>query len=110
MKHSLVFLPVLALALVGCNGAPPDANIQAQQASSDKQSILGRSMDKGRDVATDSNIAQINQMVPRDENGKPPASLEELRHSLHDYPAEMWADGATGKPLQYDPTTGKVSR
>ncbi len=110
MKSALVLLPVVAFALVGCNGAPPDANTQAQQASSDKQSILGRSMDKGRGVATDSNIAQINQAVPRDENGKPPATLEELRHSLKDYPAEMWVDDATGKPLQYNAATGTVSR
>ena len=110
MKKPLVFTPALMLLLAGCNGAPPDANSQAQMASSDKKSILGRSMDKGRGVATDSNIAQINQMVPRDENGKPPATLEELRHALHDYPAEMWVDDATGKPLQYNPTTGTVSR
>ena len=106
----LFALPTVLIALSGCGAAPPDANTQAQMATSDKKSILGRSMDKGEGVATDNYIAQINQNVPRDENGKAPANLEDLKHSLKDFPAEMWVDGATGKPLQYNAATGTVSR
>ncbi len=107
IMKKLLFVPVLLGVLAGCN-SPRPAEDQAASVASDKTTALGRSMDKGEGVATD--ISQINQMVPRDENGKPPASLEELRRSLKDYPAEMWVDGATGKPLRYNPTTGTVSR
>lgn len=109
MKTPLLFSLVF-LGLAGCGAAPPDADTQAQMATTDKKSILGRSMDKGEGVATDSYIAQINQNVPRDENGKPPATLEELKKSLKDFPPETWRDGATGKDLVYNPTTGTVSR
>jgi len=103
---------ILALIfLAGCNGPLPTADQSAQSTISNKQSSLGRAVDKGEGVATDSYISQINQAVPRDENGKAiPQTLDELKHSLHDYPAEMWVDGATGKPLVYDPTTGTVAR
>ncbi len=112
MKKSLYFLPVLAIALVGCNGAPPDADTQAQSASSDKKTAFGRSMDMAKGVETDSNIKQINQALSmaKGEDGKPPADIDAAKKSLKDYPAEMWVDGATGKALQYHPETGTVSR
>ena len=106
----LLALPFVLAMLGGCGAAPPDANTQAQMATTEKKSILGRSMDKGEGVATDNYIAQINQNVPRDENGKPPATLGELKKSLKDFPPEMWRDGATGKDLVYHPDTGTVSR
>jgi len=102
---------LLLMTLAGCNGPLPTADQSAQSAGSDKKSILGRSMDKGRGVATDKYIQEINQTVPRDDNGKAiPQNLDELKKSLHDFPAEMFVDDATGKPLDYDPTTGTVSR
>ncbi len=108
----LFFLPLLMCALAGCGSAPPTADEQAQSATSDKQSILGRSMDKGEGVATDSNISQINSalsMVKGDNDGKAPANLDEAKRACK-VPPEMWVDGATGKPLQYNPTTGTVAR
>jgi len=109
MKPLACFFAVTVLA--GCNGPLPTADQSAQSASGNKQSALGRSVDKGEGVATDSYISQINQAVPRDDNGKAvPQTLDELKRSLHDYPAEMWVDGATSKPLVYDPTTGTVAR
>jgi len=106
----LAYLSAL-IFLAGCNGPLPTADQSAQSAAGNKQSMLGRSVDKGEGVATDSYIQQINQAVPRDENGKAiPQTLDELKKSLHDYPAEMWVDGATSKPLDYDPTTGTVAR
>ncbi|BCM93433.1 hypothetical protein IAD21_05324 [Abditibacteriota bacterium] len=112
MKKSLYLLPVLALALVGCSGPIPDADTQAQSASSDKKTALGRSMDLGKGVATDNYISQINQALSsvKGEDGKPPATLEDAKKALKDFPAEMWVDDATGKALQYHPETGTVSR
>ncbi len=113
IMKSLLAFPVLALGLVGCNGAPPDANTQAQRASSDKKTALGRSMDKAKDVATTDYTGQINAalgQVKADNDGKAPATLEEAKRALKDFPAEMWVDGASGKPLNYDPVTGTVSQ
>ena len=108
----LLALPVVLIAISGCGAAPPDADTQAQMATTDKKTALGRSMDMGQGVATDSNISQINAALgmAKGEDGKPPATIEDAKHALKDYPAEMWMDKATGKPLQYNPATGTVSR
>lgn len=109
----LLFASVLTVVLAGCGSAPPTADEQAQSATSDKQSVLGRSMDKGEGVATNSNISQINaalSMAKGDNDGKAPATLDDAKRACKGYPPEMWVDGATGKPLRYDPTTGTVSK
>ena len=75
------------------------------------KTVLRRSMDKGEDVVTNSNISQIQQgisMFKEGNEGKPPASLEELRHYLKDYPAEMWENPVDHKPLVYNPATGTI--
>ncbi len=79
-----------------------------------KVSVLKQSMNKGEDVATSSNIAQIQQaveMYKNDNDGKPPASLDELKNSSYGkgYPSEMWFDAVSKQPLQYNPQTGRVS-
>jgi len=76
-----------------------------------QKSTLRRSMDKGEEVALNSNINQIQQgisMFKSDNDGKPPASLDELKHYLKDYPAEMWINPIDKKPLLYDPATGTI--
>lgn len=80
----------------------------------EKQSILKQSMDKGSDVNTTSNILQIQQAVElykNDNDGKVPASLDELKNSAYGkgYPAEMWVDSVSKQPLYYDPQSGRVS-
>lgn len=79
-----------------------------------KVSVLKQSMNKGEDVETSSNIAQIQQaveMYKNDNDGKPPSSLDELKNSSYGrgYPAEMWVDSVSKQPLQYNPQTGRVS-
>lgn len=79
-----------------------------------KSSVLKQSMDKGSDVNTTSNIMQIQQaveMYKNDNDGKVPASLDELKNSSYGkgYPAEMWYDSVSKQPLNYDPQTGRVS-
>jgi len=79
-----------------------------------KVSVLKQSMDKGEDVKTSSNILQIQQaveMYKNDNDGKPPASLDELRNSSYGkgYPSEMWFDAVSKQPLQLNPQTGRVS-
>ena len=79
-----------------------------------KVSVLKQSMNKGEDVATSSHILQIQQaveMYKNDNDGRPPASLDELKNSTYGkaYPAEMWIDSVSKQPLQYDPRSGRVS-
>jgi hypothetical protein len=75
------------------------------------KSTLKASMDRAEGVALDSNIGQIQQgisMFKSDNDGKPPASLEELKRYLKDYPPEMWVNPLDKKPLIYDPATGTI--
>lgn len=106
-------LVVCSAILSGCNAEPlPTADEQAQEAASDKNTALGRSMEMGQGVETDNNIAQINQalsIIKMEAEGSAPATLEEARRALK-LPDEMWVDKATGKPLSYDPNSGTVSR
>ena len=76
-----------------------------------QKSTLKASMDKAEGVALDSNISQIQQgisMFKSDNDGKPPASLDELKRYLKDYPPEMWINPLDKKPLVYDPATGTI--
>ncbi len=76
-----------------------------------QRSVAKRAIDRGESVNTASNISQIQQVIEMykgDNDGKPPTSYEELRKYAHDYPSEMWVDGVSGKPLIYDPATGRI--
>src|SRR5687767_12191568 len=58
-----------------------------------QKSVLKKSMDRAEEVGTVSYVSQIQMEIDRiksDNDGKPPASLEELKRSLKDYPPEMW--------------------
>lgn len=79
-----------------------------------QHSVLRQSMDRGQDVALNSNISQINigiGLYKDDHEGKLPATLDEFKNSADGkgYPAEMYVNPLDKKPLVYDPNTGKVS-
>lgn len=96
-----------ALMLPGCS------TLQETNAEIDKGvHAPKRSMDMAKAIETDSNINQINQMlgmVKGDNEGKAPATIEDAKKAAK-VPAEMWIDGETGLPLEYDPITGTVHR
>ncbi len=76
--------------------------------------VARQSLDAAHGVEADSNIQQIQtavEMYKMNNDGKPPASLEALKSSGEGrgIPAEMWVDPISKQPLQYDPSTGKVS-
>jgi hypothetical protein len=96
-----------ALALGGC-AAAVETNEQIDQGVHAPK----RSMDMAKGIETDSNINQINQMlsmIKSDNEGKPPATIEEAKQKVK-VPGEMWTDAATGKALEYDPVSGTVHR
>ena len=101
------FAPVLALFLSGCSTL-----IQTNEEIDKGVAAPKRSLDMTKNIETDSNISQINQMlgmVKGDNEGVAPATIEEAKRAAK-VPASMWTDSETGKPLQYDPATGTVSR
>jgi hypothetical protein len=78
-----------------------------------RPSVAKQSIDRASNVAGDSNISQIQMAISmfRSDNGRPPASLDELKKSSYakGFPPEMWVDPVTKRPLAYDPATGRVS-
>ncbi len=73
--------------------------------------VYKQSMNRAEDVGMNSNISQIQQIITmyrNDNEGKPPASLEELKRYAK-FPAEMWIDPLTKQPLIYDPAAGAIS-
>jgi hypothetical protein len=94
-----------AVVATGCSAQDQENLDQAPH-------VYKKSIDMAKGVETDSNINQINMalgMAKSDNDGKPPATIEDAKRVAR-VPASMWIDGATGKPLVYDPATGKVSR
>jgi hypothetical protein len=107
-SHFLGALSLLgALFLTGCStlqqtNAQIDEGVHAPK----------RSMDMAKAIETDSNINQINMalgMIKSDNEGKAPATIEDAKR-LAKVPSEMWIDGETGLPLEYDPVTGTAHR
>jgi hypothetical protein len=71
---------------------------------------MKRSMDMATEVELNSNINQIQQMIgmhKSDNDGKPPASLEELK-KYSKFPDEMFINPLDKKPLIYNPATGTI--
>jgi hypothetical protein len=78
-----------------------------------QKSTLKRSMDMAEGVAADSNLNQIRMaisMFKSDNDGKPPASLDELKNSSYakGITPEMWINPVDKKPFLYDPATGTI--
>lgn len=78
-----------------------------------QKSTLKRSMDQAEGVTLDSNLNQIRMAITmfKDNNdGKPPASLDELKKSVYgrDIMPDMWVNPLDKKPLIYDPATGTI--
>lgn len=75
-----------------------------------RPSVAKESMNRANDVSLESNLSQIRQIISMykgDNEGRPPASLDELKRYAK-FPAEMWVDPTTNRPLQYDPQTGNI--
>ena len=83
----------------------------SSSADKPQRTVLKRAVDRGQSVDTASNISQIQQVIEmykNDNDGRPPASYDELRRYAKDFPAEMWVDGVSGQPLVYDANTGRI--
>lgn len=102
--QTLIALLVVGVILIGLYFLflGPRRNSQGQM----QPSVAKQSLNRAEEVPKASYKAQIQQVVDmykNDNDGRPPASMEELRRYAKDYPAEMW------KGIIYDPATGTVS-
>lgn len=76
-----------------------------------RKSVARESIDRAKETGGTNYIGQIQIVIQqyRDDNeGKPPASLEELKRYAK-FPDEMWVEPVTKQPLVYDPQTGTIS-
>ena len=74
-------------------------------------SVVKQSQDRGNETGGNIYLGQIRTLISqyREENdGKAPATYEELRRFGKDYPPEMWINPVDKKPLVYDPATGTI--
>lgn len=98
----VVILVFLYLQFLGPRSSPDGEH---------RKSVAAESMDQAREVELTSNLNQIRQgirMYRNDNDNRVPASMEELRKYLKDYPAEMWVNPIDKTPLIYDPSTGAI--
>ena len=82
-----------------------------QMDSDGPHTVLKKSIDLAQEGVLTSNISQIQMFIGMyrgDNDGKAPASMDELKHSSK-FPAEMFVNPIDQKPLLYDPATGKVT-
>lgn len=76
--------------------------------STSTKTVLRRSLDLTQEVALQSNLGQIAQIVGMykgDNEGKVPATLDELKRYAK-FPEEMFINPVDKEPLGYDPNTG----
>lgn len=98
----VVVLIVLYLQFLGPRSTPEGER---------RKSVAVESMDQAKEVQLTSNLNQIRQgirMYRSDNDNRVPASMDELRKYLKDFPAEMWVNPIDNTPLVYDPSTGAI--
>ena len=77
----------------------------------EEKTAIKRSMDMAEGVGGVSYLSQIQtgiDQIKSDNDGKAPASLDELKKALKEYPPECWINPVDKKPFVYNPETGKI--
>jgi type II secretory pathway pseudopilin PulG len=108
--QTLIGLLVVVAIIMAAAGFYLSAKGKNPDGSTSSHTALRRSVDLAQEVALQSNLQQIQMfigMYKGDNDGKVPASLEELKKSSK-FPAEMFINPVDKKPLGYDPATGQM--
>lgn len=106
--QALVGILVTVAIIIAAAGLYLSAKGKNPDGSQSTKTALRRSVDLAQEVALQSNLGQIAQIVGMykgDNEGKAPATLDELK-SYAKFPAEMWINPVDNEPLGYDPNTG----
>ena len=75
-----------------------------------RPSIAKQSIDRSKEIELQSNVNQIQQfigMYKSDNDGKPPADLEEVKRASK-FPLTMFINPVDKQPLDYYPATGTM--
>jgi hypothetical protein len=92
------------MTLVGCSAALVTEDVPHNK------SIPKQAIERGESVDLENNLSQIRQfinMYRTDNDGKPPATLDELKRASK-FPDSMFINPIDKKPLIYDPATGNI--
>jgi hypothetical protein len=106
--QALVGLIVVVAIIIAAAGIYLSAKGKNPDGSESSHTALRRSIDLAQEVALQSNLGQIQQLIvmyKQDHDGKPPASYDELK-SYAKFPSDMWINPVDQEPLGYDPATG----
>lgn len=117
MKHrtprrgqTLIGLIVCVAIIIAVAGIYLSAKGKNPDGSTSTHTALRRSIDLAQETALQSNLNQIQQIIgmyKQENEGKPPASLDELK-KYSKFPDEMFINPVDQKPLGYDPATGAM--
>lgn len=108
--QTLIGLIVVVAIIIAVAGIYLSAKGRNPDGSESTKTALRQSIDRSQEVALQSNLGQIEQIIGMyrsDNDGKPPASFDELK-SYAKFPAEMWINPVDKQPLDYDPATGMM--
>lgn len=108
--QTLIGLLVVVAIILAAAGFYLSAKGKNPDGSTSSKTALRRSVDLAQEVALQSNLGQIQQIImmyKNDNNERPPASYDELK-SYAKFPAEMWINPVDDKPLDYNPETGTM--
>jgi type II secretory pathway pseudopilin PulG len=108
--QTLIGLIVVVAIIIAAAGIYLSAKGKNPDGSTSTHTALRRSIDLAEEVTLQSNLNQIQMtigMYKQDNEGKPPASFDELKRYAK-FPAEMWINPVDKKPLGYDPATGTM--
>ena len=106
--QAMIGLLVTVAIIIAAAGIYLSVKGKNPDGSTSTKTALRRSVDLAQEVALQSNLNQIQMsigMYKEDNNGKIPASLDELKAFMKTSP-EFFINPVDKKPLGYDPATG----
>ena len=108
--QTLIGLIVVVAIIIAMAGIYLSTKGKNPDGSESTKTVLGRTVDLSQEVVLQSNLNQIQMtigMYKQDNEGKPPASFEELKRYAK-VPNDFWINPVDKKPLGYDPATGTM--
>jgi hypothetical protein len=108
--QALIGVLVSVFLIIAVAGIYLSAKGKNPDGSTSSHTALRRSIDLAQEIALQSNLNQIQQIIAmykQDNEGKVPASYDELKKYAK-FPSEMWINPVDEKPLGYNPATGTM--
>lgn len=103
MKAQYLLAALVVTGFAGCTAT-------TEEPAEHTPSIPKRAIDMAKTADLEQNLSSIRQfigMYRSDNEGRPPASIEDLK-STYKLSNEIFINPVDGKPLVYDPATGTI--